>query len=563
MSEANKYMDDSFRKMSEEFKASYDSSFWEQAKVQLENSSLDDAFRQAADNVSSFASADIASESLADAFMADAFKDAAAKVAVTYDSEFWDEMSEAEAELNMDDAFSSASKKIKANYNPVYWGDANSALEEEGLHYEYNSVYWDEAKLLLDKADRRLFFAKWAGIAALLLLISTAGLKLGTDAVYTNTSRSFEKTVAPKNVGGTNNEALTNANDESLVLANEDLVQNDISSPQINETESNETIQSLISQETSVNSEVNERVFKETENEIIAQPSEEIISNDIIRSPEIILADVNVVDNSDAENSTELNNEIRERQSLVHIERIKTEQDQYNSENILANSMVEIDKIRLKPTHMLSLIGGLGLGKGFGVDPSYTMPRAYAGIEYLTRSFGKMKRFEFGGSLTIQGIREDGLIREKRTVRYLENTDSTSSWSKLKINDLLYVNANFLMNYRVSNKHILKFGVGVDHLLGVRSNMAYFIGGTKDATTEQQNIRTVNNNWGVENGILKNDLKFSLGYEFRLNHNLSVQSTFNYGVFDRTEDDFYKQNATFDNEMNVTLGIRYTFFNKI
>ena len=174
MSEADKYMDEGFKKMSEDFTVSYDKSFWEQARVNLENDSLDDAFRNAATNFAApiGGGMDFAMESLGDAFIDDAFKDAAAQSSVTYKAEFWEQMEADMPNLQMDEAFHFASTELKVNYNPAFWGEANIALEKEGLHYEYQTAYWNEAKMLLDKADRKVFFLKWLGAASVLLLFS-------------------------------------------------------------------------------------------------------------------------------------------------------------------------------------------------------------------------------------------------------------------------------------------------------------------------------------------------------------------------------------------------------
>jgi len=50
MSEENKHMDDSFKRMSEEMKVSYNQEFWKEAEAKLADAKLDDAFRSAAMN---------------------------------------------------------------------------------------------------------------------------------------------------------------------------------------------------------------------------------------------------------------------------------------------------------------------------------------------------------------------------------------------------------------------------------------------------------------------------------------------------------------------------------
>lgn len=176
MSAEDSHMDESFRRMSDGFQATYHEEFWREALRQLDNDALDQAFRDAAENAEYMPNFELNHESLNDAFLDDAFRDAASSVTVVYDPNYWSDLAAKERDLILDEAFADASKHVVVNYSPLFWGEANSALEKEGLHHEYQHAYWNEARDLLDKEDRKLFFTKWTSVAIALLLISFFGL---------------------------------------------------------------------------------------------------------------------------------------------------------------------------------------------------------------------------------------------------------------------------------------------------------------------------------------------------------------------------------------------------
>lgn len=555
-------MDDAFKRLDKEFNVSYHATFWEEAKLSLENDELDNAFRQAADTGSSagFAMSNFNSTGLEDAFLDDAFKDAANQFETAYQPEFWNEFLAKEDQLSMDEAYQDAAKNVKANYHPSYWTNADNALQKEGLHYEYQTAYWREAKELLDKSDRNRFFAKWAGVAAILLLLSTLGLDVGQEKLPLEQIRfARNKSVNQHDV---NYADLANRNTVVTVVNSE----NNSVQPNINLSQEELSIINSASQSHTEKISSQEAPNMLTENNVQEKIEKDILvdENNDIDLNEISLNDLELVTTAEKENFTTINP-----QEIDETKRSKEEIDYLMQTKLLSDksksvlSTIEYQKRPGLYYHNLGIVAGMGLGKGYGLTESFNLPRAYGGLEYTTNGTGAFRKFEFGGSLLVHGLKDDGIVHERRTVKHLENTDSTSSWTKLKINDLVYLNANLIMTYALTRKHRVRFGVGVDRLIGVRSNMAYFIDEAADETDLQKNIRTVNNNWGVQNGIRKSDMKFTLGYEYRLNNQLSVQSNFNFGLLDRTDNEFYNQNPTFDNEMNATIGIRYNFFTKL
>lgn len=588
MSEENKYMDESFKKMSEEYKATYHKSFWEDAKAQLENDALDNAFREAAAQYVPASFVGLGTESLGDAFMDDAFREAAANVSVTYNQMYWQQMEAAEPDLQMNDAFFEAAKSTKANYNPIYWGEADIALQNEGLHYEYQSAYWKEARELLDRADRKTFFTKWSAVAAALLLFSFFGINLnGVDTANGNgRSRDNQGNVVEKMLANTQLENWSTANQQTDVLVEDldntvgsnqhvvpgpnsyqldnhlvlDSEREAVESENVNETvERNDVVNP-----SSVNPAENETVVESGAGSDTERPDE----NETITDP--LVQDSNVDHRNEGDQMPNLNygqnrfnNGLTKPLTLVSAQKRDINRMQQN--NALLNpallalpefTLAEITPLKRLPVYTFGLIGGAGVGNSFGSDDLLLTRRVYGGLEYLRHGYGKLRKFEFGANLMVNYAKHDDFGVDSLVERFLDNGDVQRFWYKLQVHDLFYANANMLVNYRINTRHKVKFGVGIERLIGVQSNMAYKL-------NDDKGIQTVNNNWGVENGIKTTDMRFMFGYEYRWSNKFGVQLNAAYGLFDRSDNSFYGGSGVFDNEMNITLGLKYNLFTRV
>lgn len=610
MSDANKYMDESFRKMSEEFKVSYDKSFWEEAKAKLENDSLDSAFREAAAQFSaaSIGGMELASESLSDAFMDEAFKEAASKMSVTYDAAYWSQMEANQADLQMDDAFHTASKELKASYNPAFWGDADIALQQEGLHYEYDSAYWNEAKELLDKADRKSFFRRWAAAAVLLLLISFAGVNSG---LITNFADSFKNGKATHE-SGDNGLAIAdhqNATDELIDSDNgvEELTEADIADEDetplnaqendhlasVNENENNSAVDNTVDGENNAVAEDNEESQENQNDNAVAQENGANVDDNENRSND---AD-RQIRNEDRSNGNDTENGLTEGNqnsfSPINIDQrpeelvVTPENNAADENNLIAeeldmnpkfvtpvnrtlspislnrrsleipnSSLMEVGSLRPVPVHTISVFGGIGRGNSYGFEEFVAATRYAGGLEYTFDGFGKRSRLELGASFSINYSSHENLRFSFNKEYFAQNGNVEKYWVNVIFNDLYYFNSNFHINYKFLPKHKLKLGVGIANLVSARSNM-----------TSKENkyigLEIENNNWGVKEGLAKSDLMFSLGYEFKISREFAVQVNGSYGLFDRTNEEYFNDYPTFDNEMNVMVGLKYNLFRGI
>lgn len=568
MSDANRHMDEQFRRMSEELHANYRKEYWDEVSRLMENDSLDKAFREAASayTANEVDGAKLASESLGDAFMDDAFREAASKVSIPYQSAYWNELEANRSDIEMDEAFHQASGALKANYNPIFWGDADAALKEEGLHYEYKSAYWNEARDLLDKADRRSFFYRWSGVAALLLLISFVGLNEFGVVEFTQNIKGLDgnKDLASQLVYGNQTEfnGVIDENEQLVAITNEDV--NDANNPaesqfmnaddrgEAYDQNNDERVESSI-------------VEQGIENDLVEENEEltEVILHDVVYNSEELGTDeqlenrgsIGVSDNNHLNNSTETDefvfNQIRIEPLSVGVSKI--------NQNFVQSISFRPPVIEKQPSltkHSLAIIGRVGLGNSYGFESITTTPRYAAGLEYSVNGSGLLRNFEFGINTMLNYSTHENVRKEIKVDSFLLDGSSKNYWVSLRVFDLFYVNTNAFINYRIGLKHKVRFGMGVERLALVQSNMSYKIG-------DETGLETFNNNWGVKRGIAQWDLRCSFGYEYRLNKNLSMNVIGAFGFADRTANDFYSLEPIMDREMNIMFGVKYNLLTRI
>lgn len=575
MSEMDKYMDESFRKMSEDIRATYHTSFWDDALAQLENDSLDDAFRNAAAQIPVFTELENALSGLDDAFMDDAFREGAQQLTAAYDSSYWQSLEQVRPDLEMDAAFSEASSEVVANYSPLYWGDANSALESEGLHFEYQTQYWNEARILLDKADRSVFFTKWTAVAFVLLLISFAGINTNFELNLARQSRvevqlnktdfglAYDKQLIHENRGEwTNDPQQLNFEQESSINVNQG--QREVQTNHVQQKGATNAIDQPLSEQDHNSSTVKAGLRVEDDDVI---PQSETLPEEL-EFPTAVsiigLQELAAIETRQTEDQFGLNNTLNAltNASVDHLPlgdaRISLKTD---APVLSSNSTVDFSTQRLKPLQTIALVGNVGLGHNYGPNTYFFTKRYGAGFEYCYAGLGLTKngnynRFEFGAGIGVNYVQADGLGIENQVTLFKANGETEKFWRNLQIFDLYYGSLNVFTNYRVTARHKFRFGLGIDRLLAVQSNMAFRM-------DDDKGIQTVNNNWGVQDGISRFDFKLSLGYDFVVNQNWAFQLNFNSGFINRTDKLFFNDQAKQNLERNLTVGFRYTIFNKL
>ncbi len=562
MVEDDKNMDEAFVRMSEQFQTAYNKSFWEDARINLENESLDTAFREAANT--GFVLPDIMSlGDLDDVFMDDAFRDAALETSATYSPDFWSDFQVVENQLQMDEAFQAAAQAVDVNYSPIFWEDANNELVKEGLHYEYTPAYWNEARVLLDQSDRRIFFARWSAVAILLILVSFIGIGYQPTQTFVQKSANHNKSQLVNGndsrmnfIKNTYNSSTTNLLSNRLRSTNNGF--NSTLDPNVNQ---------LLNSNTNVSNESTDQI-----EQINSQVGNEGAETDPSHLGNLNLGTISslndnqltfdLIHNSDQAGGTSaeaMNHEIIKTNDLaftelfpVDLRLIPTKAiGEYNLKPLL----VTIEPKVLSQSQSISVLAGAGLGKSFGSSDLLLTKRIYGGVAYNHQGLGKFKRFDWGARVTLNYNQFDELEAENQSINYKADGTYSRSWSHVQMRESYYVNPSIYSSFRINKKNIFRVGVGMEQLVAVRSNMAYKL-------NDDLGIQTVNNNWGVKNGMKKQDFQFSLGYEFKIKDYLGLEMSMNYGMFDRTDDTFFRQLNVKDRETTLTFGLNYTLLRK-
>ena len=546
MAEENKHMDDAFKRLGEEFKVNYNPEFWNEAKSKLDDAMLDDAFKAAAANAVTTPSFE-PTEGVDDMFMDSAFVDAASEQSAAYNPAFFEQFLENEGEIAMDEAFVEAAGAQVADYLPEYWDGADKALQDEGLHYEYQTEYWKEAKKLLDKQDRRVFFFRWSTAAAILMLISFTGMKLTPEQIEIDNMHANE---ADYNAADFENNHLANVN----VDAAKEALEADKSFGNYTD------LRDIIADKANGNDNQLTDINHDGNNHDGNNGMQDHLANNNPDNNSLLNGNVDLV-NTDKETfkSLGINGGLAERNK--------------NADELTFNKIGTLDKTPMNrlgvsifapeikiekgkdpfTMHYIGLVAESGVGNKWGEFSFLPTMRNSFGVEYMIAPGNvNLQNYEFGASFKINHIRQSQLNAEERSDVYDVHGDVTKYWRKLQLKDMVYANLNGLINYRIAGRHKLKFGIGFEYLAAVRSNMSYVDDFTADITT-------VNNNWGVKEGLHRFDMRFSVGYEFEISNRWSLQATSNFGAFDRTDDDFIGD-INRDVELNLMLGLKYNIF---
>lgn len=542
MTEENKHMNEAFKKASDQVKMPYDASFWDAASAKLDDANLDDAFKAAA-GVSFVAPVLESTENVDDLFMDAAFVDASSETSASYDPSFFSQFKESEANTLMDEAFQTAASVTMVDYLPKFWSAADKALIAEGLHYEYSAAYWNDAKRLLDRTDRKVFFAKWSAIAAVLLLISFSGSILGWNNFGLNHDIKELSSDSPLNkIDNLNQITSNNINSEHIENSNQSEFETSLNSNHNNSGENNLASFNTSNAEQNINQ---SNATGELSNGIAQNQFTNNYGMTVTKNPEVSIS------------SPELAPKVYQLDARKYINKIPVE-DYDRRDLSISVPLMEINKGQDKPRnmHSISILAQAGVGNRWGSSQFMPSMRSALGIDYTLSGHGLFKNLEFNSSLLLNHIRQNNLGFEDRSTEYDDQGGFHNYWRKIQYKDTWMANLNANLSFRLTPRHKVRIGGGIEYLVGVRSNMSF-----RDSKISEIDI--VNNNWGVKEGISKLDFKLSVGYDFQLTNSIALQLTGNYGFRDRTDDKFLKSPVSLDREMNVMIGVKYTLFRKL
>jgi hypothetical protein len=564
----DQHMDDIFRKAAEEQHFAYKPDFWNDVEGQLNDDSLDAAFQTAAQGFVMMPDLNLA-EAMDDAFLDDSFRSAAENTIAEYPANAWSSFLNEAAAIEQDIAFTAAANSVTTDYHPAFWSDADQALRNEGLHYEYKSAYWNDAKNLLDHADRKVFFFRWSAVAAILLLLSfggiyqsfnagTASMPLASESSATSKhSNTFaENNVTPDTDFTTENQS--SVNEQNHTTGQSTLSENNTIAVQ------NNVIVGERNTELSIGNTTNpiQRTESLAEAGFNTNPVNSIETNPVTTNILLTQPELNTVENAvnTPEISIPANNAIQTSTVDLTTDLASLPENEINTLNpalvsVYLGPQIEIERFKLSPTHTLSLVGNAGIGNKYG-EPDFTPSfRTSLGLEYRRTGFGRLRQFELGGSATMHHVRQNSFGTERRVNVFNKQGGVDKFWYKLQFKDMIYANVSGLVSYHFNKRNSVHLSLGLDYLVFVQSNMSYKI-------NADENITTVNNNWGVKDGLTTMDARLGLGYEFAVTQRFAVQVNGSFGFFDRSDDAFISKNF-FDHEMNATVGLKYTFLRKL
>jgi hypothetical protein len=533
-------MDEQFRKAAEESYFSYRPQFWDEVESQLADDSMDNAFRNAAGNLvvaPSFSFED----DMADAYLDEAFGVAASTYTAQYSSDHWKEFLEKEADLEQDVAFNLAANSVTADYHSAYWSDADIALQNEGLHYEYQPAFWNEARQLLDRADRSVFFMRWSAVAAILLLLSIGGLyQFNTGITPQETQFASGKDKSKNNLAFA---SLSSTYFENSVTDQSSDVDN------VNLTETELANQAPDNSVTSNNNDVafhDPKFSEDSDNTFSNDPSKMGTNNltnnaggldDKSQSGNSAAATTDIANDLSANSSpVNLNADplVAEMQSELKFSYVRNRlADEVQSEDLTAPT-VEIKRLDIPATHQISFVANAGVGNRYSKIDFIPSLRTSFGMEYMRTGYGRFPNLEFGASLNLSHARQNDFGTERRVSVFNTDGGIDKFWYKLQLKDMIYTNLSGIASYKVSPKQRIRLSFGIDYLMFVQSNMSYQV-------EADQEITTINNNWGVKDGLSKFDLHMGFGYEYQFSQRFSGQVNGNLGFFDRTDDKFIEK----------------------
>ncbi len=557
-------MDNSFRKMSGEIKAVYNPIYWMEMESTLDNVSMDSAYQTAAGSVSVPLSQSADFSEVNDVFLDDAFRGAAGNQATTFSSSHWNEFLAQEKDLVQNDAFTVAANATTVAYHPVFWNDADTVLQQEGLHYEYKSHYWSEAKNLLDLADRRAFFYRWSGVASLLLLISAFGgaslqPETTTDFVSENgipAEEIFQTNFVssdPKANGEILDEDRNDVRfDKSDFAASESNLHNSgIAGQNISAVDyASSHLVDMSSADPSIDVMGGNGNPAVSENDHSASGS----TNELSSSGSVAHNVGRILNHNERDWTVTKKYENDSRFVLIAENGTIMRPVQTISNEPLISPMPHVSieenpKYKSRPSHFLSLAASIGVGREYGGSVLDLGKRTTVGIQYRRISYGALHRFEFGANAGVNQMSQTFLGTERHSSQFYLDGSFSKAWYKLRLTAMYNVTAGITAGFKINSRHKITLGAAYDRLIGVKSNMSYQL-------SSDDEIVTVNNNWGIKDGVNPFDVRFSFGYEYALAKRLSLQANASCGLFDRTENDFL-QNTFFDREAGVSIGIKY------
>jgi len=130
----------------------------------------------------------------------------------------------------------------------------------------------------------------------------------------------------------------------------------------------------------------------------------------------------------------------------------------------------------------------------------------------------------------------------------------TETTETLALNRLHYIDLPVELRYDIKGQHSVFAGASLSYLAGVKSALT-----TTHEESLQSSTNSTENTWNYQDGLNKLDAGVRLGYDYKLNQNLSIGGMVQYGLMDITSNETFEVQDN-SNNMEVRVTLKYTPF---
>ena len=130
----------------------------------------------------------------------------------------------------------------------------------------------------------------------------------------------------------------------------------------------------------------------------------------------------------------------------------------------------------------------------------------------------------------------------------------TETTETLALNRLHYIDLPVELRYDIKGQHSVFAGASLSYLAGVKSALT-----TTHEESLQSSTNSTENTWNYQDGLNKLDAGVRLGYDYKLNQNLSIGGMVQYGLIDITSNETFEVQDN-SNNMEVRVTLKYTPF---
>lgn len=405
-------------------------------------------------------------------------------------------------------------------------------LFREGLnnpqHHAFNEGAWSNMESMLNQKDRM----SWMSVGRL----SAAALFLST--LFVASSGISEQALLAENNVGQNTAKIV---DQPVKPSSSRLIIAD------NSDSRSEVEKTLITNESPIVAEIAENGAIKT-NPDMSSGNSKIVDNDVSLSS--FKAVSKVEDKEEIGNAEMTQMDPRENLTLAFVEPKSLSEVDVDMDAV---GFDPVDAANLPKTlnQSISVFAGITLENGLGSSQDITANNLlYTAGMYYTVGLGNDVSISTG--LGYRSKSGKGIDLSRTQTEY--GFGKTSTTETLSLDRLHYVDLPIELSYDIKGKHSVIAGASVSYLVGVKSAIE-----TKNEESLHNPTTQSENTWDYRDGLNNLDANLRVGYDYKLNTNLSIGGMVQYGLMDITSNETFQ---VVDNSKNVEVRVtlKYTPF---